>query len=382
MDRQNFIKSVKKAFKSHPIVAILGPRQCGKTTLARKYLKNEANFSKENYFDLEDYADLKRLSNPKLAFSSLKGLIVIDEIQRLPNLFTILRVLVDEDNCDKQFLVLGSASRELLKQSSETLTGRIYYLELTPFSLTEVHEEQKLWERGGFPRSFLAEDEEESYVWRKSYIRTFLEQDIPSLDLKANPNQLRRFWMMLTHYHGNIYNGMDISRSLNLNYNKVRSYVDILTSTLMIRQLQPWHENISKRQVKSYKIYFRDSGLFHTLLGVGSRAELLTHAKLGASWEGFALEEIIRYHQAEPYECFFWATQSHAELDLLIVQNGKKLGFEFKYSDAPSITKSMKIAMKDLKLDSLTVIYPGAKSYPLAEQVKVVSLEAYISFSK
>ncbi len=381
MKRTDFLKAIKKAFKSHPIVAILGPRQCGKTTLARQFLKDEPSFKEENYFDLEDFTDLERLSNPKLGLSGLSGLIVIDEIQRFEDLFPTLRVLVDQDSNKKKFLILGSASRELLKQSSETLTGRIHYLELTPFSLLEVQDERLLWERGGYPRSFLAEDDEASYQWRKSYIRTFLEQDIPSLDLKASPNQLRRFWMMLTHYHGNIYNGMEISKSLNINYNTVRHYGDILTSTLMIRQLQPWHENISKRQVKSFKIYFRDSGLFHTLLGLDNRADLLRCAKLGASWEGYALEEIIRYHRAESYECYFWATQSRAELDLLITKSGKKMGFELKYSDAPTLTKSMKIAMQDLKLDSLTVIYPGSKPYSLADKIKVVGLSSYINQS-
>ncbi|MCH9634375.1 MAG: hypothetical protein S4CHLAM7_11230 [Chlamydiae bacterium] len=364
------------------MVALFGPRQCGKTTLARKYIKEKGLFPSENYFDLEDYADIKRLSNPRLALAKLKGLVVIDEVQRMPDLFMSLRVLVDEEESDKQFLILGSASRELLRQSPESLTGRIIYLELTPFMLSEVDSEQRLWERGGFPLSYLAEDPEDSYIWRKSYIRNFLEYDIGALDLKADPLQLRRFWMMLTHYHGNIYNGMEVSRSLNMSYNKVRSYVDILTSTLMIRQLQPWHANISKRQVKSYKIYFRDSGLFHTLLGINKKADLLTHAKLGASWEGFAIEEVIRYHQAEPYECYFWATQSHAELDLLIVRNGQKLGFEFKYTDAPSLTKSMKIAMEDLKLDSLTVIYPGSKPYALDEKIKVEGLGAHVNYFK
>lgn len=378
MKRTTHLQEIKKTFKSHPIVAILGPRQCGKTTLAREYLKKIPDFPEENYFDLEDFADMERLSQPNLAFVHLKGLIVIDEIQRFPNLFPTLRVVVDQDQSDKTFLILGSASKELIKQSSETLTGRIHYFELTPFSSSEVEDGQTLWLRGGFPRSYLAEDEEASYKWRKSYIRNFLEQDLPSLDFNVSPNQLRRFWMMLTHYHGNIYNGTEIGRSLNINYNNVRHYIDILTSTLMIRQLQPWHENISKRQIKSYKIYFRDSGLFHTLLGVSDRSELLKHPKLGASWEGFALEEIIRHLGAEPYECYFWATQSAAELDLLIVKDGKKLGFEFKYSDAPSLTKSMKIAMTDLNLDRLTVIYPGSKSYFLDEKIKVISLSRYI----
>ncbi len=286
----------------------------------------------------------------------------------------VLRVLVDRPNLNQKYLILGSASRELLQQSSETLTGRICYIELTPFTFNEVGESSKLWHRGGFPRSFLAKSSEKSYLWRQSYLRTFIEQDIPSLGFKVPPQQLRRFWMMLTHTHGNIFNASEIGRSLGLSYKLVQQYIDILTSTLMVRELQPWYENISKRQVKSPKIYFRDSGLFHSLLGVENDTELLRHPKLGSSWEGYALEEVIRFLEVDPFDCYFWATHAHAELDLLIFKKGKRLGFEFKYSDTPKVTKSMRIAMEDLKLDELTIIYPGSKIMKFEGNIRAAGL--------
>ncbi len=341
-------------------------------------MKEIPNFPKENYFDLEDPEDTERLSNPSPAFSPLKGLIVIDEVQRHSDLFLLLRVPVDREGSSNTFLILGSTSKEFMKHSSETLTGRICYFELTPFPLQETGDPERLWYRGGFPGSYLAKTQEDGYQWMKHYIRTFLEQDIPLLDRKVSSDSLRRFWMMLTHYHGNIYNGMEISRSLGISHHYVRQYVDILTSTWMVRQLQPRHENISKRQVKSRKIYFRDTGILHTLLGIKDLSELLRHPKPGVSWEGFAPEEVIRYHKADPYECYFWCTQSHAEPDLLLIKDGEKKGFEFKYGDAPKLTKSMVIAMQDLKLDELTVIYPGVKSYFLQEKIRVISLKDYI----
>jgi len=378
MKRKHFLQIIKDAFKVHPVVAILGPRQCGKTTLARMYANETTTLPKENYFDLEDYYDLARLENPQLSLSPLKGLIVIDEIQRKPDLFPTLRVLCDKPKKNQKFLILGSASSKLLRQSSESLAGRIHYIELTPFNFQETKDLKKLWIRGGFPRSFLAEDEGASLLWRKSYIRTFVEQDVPSLGFRIPPQQLWRFWMMLTHYHGGTFNGSEIGKSLNLSYKNIRSYTDLLTDTLMIRQLQPWHENISKRQVKSPKIYFRDSGLFHTLLGAEGESEILRHPKLGSSWEGFALEEIIRFYKANPLDCYFWATHSDAGLDLILFVKGQKLGFEFKYTDFPKITKSMQIAQKELKLDNLTVIYPGNKTIPLTKDIQAIGLEDFI----
>lgn len=376
--RKKYLEEIKARFSVNPIVAILGPRQCGKTTLARTYIKSK-EFPSENYFDLEDPTDLMRLDNPKTALSMLSGLIVIDEIQRAPEIFPILRVLVDRSDNDLQLLILGSASRELIRQSSETLAGRISYIQLTPLSLSEIeHPEDlnKLWYRGGFPRSFLAESDNQSALWRKDYIRTFLERDIIQLGFNVSSQQLRKFWMMLTAYHGNIFNASELGLSLQQNYKTMQHYLEILQGTFMVRVLSPWFENILKRQVKSPKIYFRDSGLFHTLLNINHFSGMIRHVKLGASWEGFALEEIIRYYDVEDEDCYFWATQGVAELDLLLFKDGKKLGFEFKYNDAPRFTPSMRKAMENLNLDSLTIVYPGDKNAQLDEQIFLLALKS------
>lgn len=378
MIRTAYLNKIAAAFEVTPIVVILGPRQCGKTTLARQYVSQRQKVFDENYFDLEDPDDLMRLENPKLMLSGLQGLITLDEIQRVPEIFPILRVLVDK-NRKQQYLILGSASKELIQQSSESLAGRISYVELTPFSLGEVDNEKQLWLRGGFPLSYLAKKEEISYSWRKEYIRTYLEQDIQMMGIQVSADKLRRFWMMLLHYHANIFNASEIGRSLNISHVTAKNYVDILSHTFMIRELKPWFENISKRQIKSPKIYFRDSGIMHTLMGIKTDKELLVNPKLGASWEGFALEEIARYMQADPSDCYFWATQGNAELDLLIVREGKRYGFEFKFSDLPKMTKSMHSALEDLNLDELTVIYPGDKSYRPHEKVLVCGLKEYIN---
>lgn len=378
MERDHFLKQITKAFNIHPIIAILGPRQCGKTTLARMFSNQEKNFPVENYFDLEDLNDLERLKTPQTTLSYLNGLIIIDEVQRKPDIFQTLRVLVDKPNSNQKFLILGSSSKELLQQSSESLTGRISYIELTPFSFKETKEMDKLWFRGGFPRSYLANNDEDSLIWRKSYIKTFIEQDIPNFGFRIPSPQLRKFWMMLTHYHGNIFNASEIGNALQVSYKTIQNYTDILVNTFMMRKLQPWHVNISKRQVKSPKIYFRDNGIFHTLLGITNKSSLLTNPKIGASWEGFALEEIIRHHQVDSFNCYFWATHGQAELDLIIFKNSKKLGFEFKYTDSPKITKSMKISMKELQLDELILIYPGTKSFILDNKIKAEGLENYL----
>ncbi|HEY4831177.1 MAG TPA: ATP-binding protein [Waddliaceae bacterium] len=379
MNRDRFLERIEFAFTVNPVVAILGPRQCGKTTVSKQYISTKANpLPKENYFDLENDRDIERLKDPLLVLSQLSGLIVIDEIQKIPELFPKLRVLVDNKELDQRYLILGSASRDLIKQSSETLAGRISYLELTPFTFLETQNIQTLWKRGGYPPSFLAKSEEVSVAWRKAFIKTYLERDIPTLGIGVPPENLRRFWMMLTHYHGCIFNASEMGRSLGFPHKTIQHYADILSGTFMIRQLQPWFENIGKRQVKSSKIYIRDSGIFHTLIGVHAHSELLLHPKLGASWEGFALEEIIRYHQAEQEECYFWATHQHAELDLLIIKNGMRWGFEFKYSGAPTLTRSMQIAESDLKLNALTVIYPGEVNYPLKENIRVIGIQNYL----
>ncbi len=379
MKRPIFSNDIKRFFHSHPVVALLGPRQCGKTTLARMYCKEFPNFQKENYFDLENSADIQRLKNPILTLKPLNGLIVIDEIQRVPDLFSTLRILVDSDELDQQYLILGSASKELIKQSSESLAGRIAYLEMTPFSLSEVDNQERLWLRGGFPKSYLAETDQISSDWREFFIRTFLEQDIPNLGIKIAPESLRRFWTMLSHYHGNLFAASELGRSFGASDVTMRNYLDILTGTFMVRQLQPWHSNIGKRQVKTPKIYFRDSGLLHSLLNLNTVEELHYNPKVGASWEGFALEEMIRQNSAKPHDCYFWATHGGAEIDLLLQQKNGLVGFEFKYSDAPSLTKSMKIALTDLQLTHLYVIYPGDIDYPLSENITVKSLKNFTS---
>jgi predicted AAA+ superfamily ATPase len=365
MKRVFFHEQINEQFEVHSVCALLGPRQIGKTTLAKEYA---AQFANTYVFDLENPTHLTRLEDPMLALADIEAnLIVIDEIQRRPELFPVLRVLVDER--PRKFLILGSASRDLIQQSSETLAGRIGYIELTTFSASEGAEENKLWLQGGFPRSYLASSKQ-SYLWRKSYITTFLERDISTLGYNIPPMLMRKLWMMVAHYHGQILNASEIGKSLSISYHTVKKYMDILEGTFMVRMLQPWFENISKRQIKSAKLYIRDSGLLHALLDIRDAEQLQVHPKLGSSWEGFALEEIIKEYHALPEECYFWATQAGAELDLLIIKDGKKIGFEFKYTDAPKITLSMRIAIETLKLDHLYIIFPYKEdSFPLAEQI-------------
>lgn len=359
-------------------MGLIGPRQSGKTTLAREFLSSES----ANYFDIEDPVSLARLENPRLALENLKGLVVIDEIQLKPELFALLRVLSDRTDADTKFLVLGSASPQLLKASSESLAGRIETIEVTPLDIREVglEKENMHWLRGGFPRSFLAENDDDSKVWRQNFISRFLERDIPNLGIKVSPTNLRRFWMMLAHYHGQTWNGAEIGASLGLTAPTMRSYIDILSETFMIRQLAPWHENIGKRQVKSPQIYFRDSGIFHSLVGIHSRESLMTHPRLGASWEGYAIEEILRI--MNPDDVYFWKIHSGPELDLLCFIDGKRIGFEIKYSDAPKLTHSMKKANELLQLDQLYVVHPGHHSYPLADGIEVITLEGLLALTK
>jgi predicted AAA+ superfamily ATPase len=372
MDRLFFNNQIDFQFEIHSVCGLLGPRQVGKTTLAKKYSRH---YARVHFFDLENPIDLARLENPMLTLTNLQSdLIIIDEIQRRPELFPILRVLVDEK--PRKFLILGSASRDLLQQSSETLAGRIGYIELPPFSISETKEEKKLWLRGGFPRSYLASSDEQSYAWRQSYITTFLERDIPNLGFNIPPLLMRKLWMMLAHYHGQILNASEIGKSLSISHHTVKKYLDILSGTFMIRLLTPWFENISKRQVKSPKIYLRDSGLLHALFGLHNEDQLQVYPKLGASWEGFALEEIIKEYRASSEECYFWATQAGAELDLMIIKDGKRIGFEFKHTDFPKVTPSMRIALETLKLDHLYVIFPYThSSFPLADKITARGLK-------
>lgn len=370
MQRLHFLNNIQEIFQNHSVCAILGPRQCGKTTLAHQFAQQH-NLATVHFFDLENTFDLGRLENPMLALSALQGTVVIDEIQRRPDLFPILRVLADTTFL--RFLILGSASRELIEQASESLAGRVGYLELPPFGLREVDDTNKLWIRGGFPKSYLASTEKASFSWRAFYVRTFLEQDIPNLGFAIPPRNLHRFWMMLSHYHGQLLNASELGRSLGLSNHTVKKYLDILEGTFMVRTLQPWFGNIGKRQVKSVKIYLRDSGILHSLMGLSGREAVERHPKLGASWEGFALEELIRRYEAT--NVYFWRTQAGAELDLLIHDQGKKLGFEFKYTDRPQITPSMRMALEDLKLEHITIIYPGPHSFALDAHVTVVSIQ-------
>jgi len=371
--RSDFEQDIRTALARAPIVGLVGPRQCGKTTLARDFVDVDS----PNYFDLEDPVSLARLESPMAALSALKGLVVIDEIQRRPDLFPMLRVLADRKNQPAQFLILGSASPQLMSSASESLAGRIEVIEITPFNLKEIPSAQHelRWSRGGFPRSFLANDEPASQAWRANFISRFLEQDIPQLGIKIPAARLRRFWTMLAHYHGQTWNGAEIGSSLGLTAHTVRSYLDLLSDTFMVRQLQPWFENVKKRQVKSPRIYFRDSGLFHQLLGIKNYDELQLHPKLGASWEGFAIEETIR--AVQPEDIYFWSVHSGPELDLLCFKNKQRLGFEIKYMDAPKLTKSMRTSMDLLKLDHLTIVYPGRQSYPLADNIEVIPLTEF-----
>ena len=363
---------IETALRRSRVTALLGPRQCGKTTLAREFIQPDSL----NYFDLEDPESLARLEQPKLALENLTGLVVIDEIQRKPELFPLLRVLADRQPNPAKFLLLGSAAPELLRQSSESLAGRIETLELSGFNLSEVGAAAmpRHWLRGGFPLSFLADRDEDSAVWRSRFISTFLERDLPASGMGISPVAMLRFWSMLAHYHGQTWNASEVAGAMGVSATTTRRYLDLLTHTFMIRQLQPWHENLGKRQVKAPKIYFRDSGLFHTLAHIKSEGDLLTHPKIGASWEGYAIEEALRHYQ--PDQEYFWATHNGAELDLMIFKDGKRIGIECKRRDAPKLTTSMKIAMDDLKLDELLVIYPGRKAYPLGDSIQVLPLES------
>ena len=368
--RNNTHNNITTALERSRIVAILGPRQCGKTTLARQFVPPDSTA----YFDLEDPLSLARLDEPMTALRDLSGLVVIDEVQRRPELFPILRVLADRTPLPARFLILGSAAPDLLRQSSESLAGRMETVPLSGFTINDVgmSAHQVHWLRGGFPLSFLATSDSNSVAWRKSFIQTLLERDIPSFGLGTPAPTLFRFWTMLAHYHGQVWNAAEPARSLGIGETSVRRYLDLLEGVYMVRQLQPWHENLKKRQVKSPKVYIRDSGLLHQLLGIRTLPELLSHPKCGASWEGYVIEEIIS--SVQPDEVYFWATHAGAELDLLLFKDGRRFGVEIKRADAPRLTPSMRTALEDLRLDRLVVIYPGERRYTLAEQVEVVPL--------
>jgi len=376
--REKENRILRALLKRHPVVGIIGARQVGKTTLARSLIDKLPG--KASFFDLENTEDLAKLNEPMLALKGLRGLVIIDEIQQHPDLFSALRVLADRPKIPARFLVLGSASPELLRQSSETLAGRIYYHELGGFSIEEVGDQHslKLWLRGGFPRSYLARSHNESDEWRRGFIRTFLERDLPQLGITIRSTTLRRFWTMLAHYHGQIWNSSEFGRSFGVADTTVRNYLDLLTSALVIRQLQPWHENISKRQVKSPKIYISDSGILHTLLGLKTMNDIEGHPKVGASWEGFVLEQLIRRLNVLPEECFFWATHGGAELDLLVIRGRHRYGFEIKRTSSPSMTPSIRSALKDLRLKQIDLIHAGDETFPLDKKVRAVAMSRFL----
>jgi predicted AAA+ superfamily ATPase len=373
IDRPDHLSNLKRLLRDYPVVAILGARQIGKTTLAGELARSRRG--PVTTFDLEDTAALARLQDPALTLAPLKGLVVLDEIQRRPELFQTLRVLADRRPVRTRFLVLGSANPSLLRQSSETLAGRIAFYELPGLSLTEVAaaDLSKLWLRGGFPRAFLARDDAASYEWRQNFIRTFVERDLPQLGVTIGAETMRRFWTMLAHHHAQLWNSSELARAFGVADKTVRGYLDRLCDALVIRQLSPWHENLAKRQVKSPKVYVRDAGLLHALLGVPTDRDLGGHPKLGASWEGFVIEQVITQLRLRPSECYFWRTYQGAELDLLVVRGRQRIGFEIKHTSAPLLTPSMRAAVNDLKLDSLSVVHAGADTFPMADRIKAVA---------
>ena len=370
IERPTYLKQLAAAVRRSPITALMGPRQCGKTTLARMFQQGKI----ASHFDLESPADIQRLQNPEMMLGALKGLVVLDEIQVMPALFNVLRVLADRPRNPARFLILGSASPDILKRTSESLAGRVEFVELGGFDLLETGAGtwKDLWLRGGFPRSYLARRDADSEAWREGFLKTFLERDIPQLGISIPAAAMRRFWTMLSHYHGQTWNAVELARSMGLSDKTVRSYLDILTGTYMVRQLQPWHENIGKRQVKAPKIYLRDSGILHALMNVGDDMALQTHPRVGASWEGFALEMVLRV--LRPAEAYFWATHSGAELDLLLTHRGRRFGFEFKYSEAPRVTRSAHTAISDLQLEHVWVVHPGEHAFPIEKKITAMPL--------
>lgn len=370
--RKGIHDALTSALGRTPVVLLSGPRQSGKTTLARDFLKPDS----ENYFDLENPLDLRRLEEPYTALSPLTGLVVLDEIQRRPDIFPVLRVLADRADSSTHYLILGSASGDLLRQSSESLAGRIETVCITGFTLDETGEDglRNLWLRGGLPPSYLAESGENSLQWRRSFIQTLLERDLPQWGVSIPATALGRFWSILAHYHGQTWNATEAARAIGVSHNTTRKYLDILTDAFMVRQLQPYHANIAKRQRKAPKIYIRDSGLLHGLLGLATMRDLLTNPAVGASWEGFALEQVL---SLVPHDrAYYWSTHQGAEMDLLLQRGTGLLGIEIKRVDAPRVTKSMRISREDLNLERIIVIYPGDKTFSLDDGVKAVPLKA------
>lgn len=378
--RDAHVAAVARLLDQFPVVALLGARQVGKTTLAGMVA---GRFAATTRFDLEDPRDDTRLAAPMLALEPLRGLVVLDEIQRRPDLFALLRVLADRPGTPARFLILGSASPELIRASSESLAGRVAHHELPGLGLAEVGAErrQQCWLRGGYPPSFLAADDQTSLRWRQELIRTLLERDLPALGLRLPAETLRRFWQMLAHYHGQIWNGAELARAFGVSEKTVRHYLDLLVSTYMVQTLPPWYANLAKRQVRSPKVYIADAGLLHALLGLGSMAELTGHPKVGASWEGFAITAITAALGARREECYFWALHTGAELDLLVARGQRRLGFEIKLTDSPRITPSMRSALEHLDLERLYLVYAGEHRFPLAERIEALPLRELAALS-
>lgn len=374
ISRDAHLDALRGALRRAPVVALLGARQVGKSTLAGVLARSWQGPTA--VFDLENERDRRRLGDPLLALEGLRGLVVLDEVQHHPELFKTLRVLADRRPTRARFLVLGSASPALLQQSAESLAGRILYQVLPGFLLAEVRPERsdKLWLRGGFPRAFIAGRDADSFEWRRAFVRTFLDRDLPQLGVRVAAKALERFWMMLAHVHGGVLSWSELGRSLGVSDMTVRHYADLLAQTFMVRLLSPWHENISKRQVKSPKIYIRDSGLLHALLDLRDLSALRGHPKAGASFEGYCLEQVTRHLGVEDAECFFWATHQGAELDLLVVRGGRRMGFEFKLNSAPGMTPSLRVALEDLKLDHIDVVHPGPQTFHIAPKVRALAL--------
>lgn len=370
IQRVAYEREIKRALSRSPVVSLLGPRQVGKTSLSRQLGKS----ARVTAFDLENPSDLARLSAPMLTLEPLRGLVIIDEIQRQPNLFEVLRVLADRSRTPARFLILGSADPRLVRGVSESLAGRVSHIDVCGFDLSEVGVDRfaRLWSRGGYPRAFLGKSDAASVAWRRNYLRDFLHRDLTEMGVTIPAATLGRFWNMVAHYHGGIWNAAEFARSLGSSENTARHYVDILSGAWVVRTLQPWFENLGKRQVRSPKIYVRDSGLLHSLLELESHRQLLGHPKAGASWEGFVIEQILALSGNR--EAYYWRTQQGAELDLLITRGGKRYGFEMKLSDAPTATRSMRIALEDLQLERLFVVYPGAQSYMIDDRIDVVSI--------
>lgn len=374
IDRPAHLEQLRELLDQFPVAGLIGARQVGKTTLAKAFA---SGFEGEvTHFDLENPRHLHRLEDPLFALENLRGLIILDEIQLRPEIFPVLRVLADREGSPARFLVLGSAAPGLLRQGSESLAGRIAFHELGGLNLEEIGVEnaETLWLRGGFPRSYLATSDAASGLWRQQFIRTYLERDLSELGIQLPSTTMRRFWAMLAHYHGELWNGSELARAFGVSHKTVRGYLDTLCSTFMAKRLEPWYENISKRQVKAPKIYLADTGVLHTLLGLESRDDLLEHPKVGASWEGFAIGEVVDHLGARSEECFFWKLHSGAELDLLIRRGNQRRGFELKLTSSPRVTPSMRSALEELELEELVVIHAGAESYPLAPRIRAVAL--------